>query len=198
MYENKKETSDSQLNAKFDLLYSRVMKNLMKEFPKYTGMERSIHKKYSEFVQRTNQKVGEKCAEPIEKIKLYAVDFDEKVIKNIYQASIQDIPKYLRTKPGNEREFLEAFKDITECSSKIYAHSDEIKNKLKMMSNLTKETNDFCVEDCKREIKEFKKSENEAANCIQTCWRYKKLNIETCYEITENLFDTKDKILSNL
>jgi len=198
MYENKKETSDSQLNAKFDLLYSKVMRSLMKEFPKFTGMEKSIHNKYSELVQRTNKKIGEKCAEHIEKIKLYSVDFDKKVINNFNQVSIQEIPKLLRTKLGNEREFMEAFKDVTECSSKIFAHSEEIKNKLKMISNLTKATNEFCIEDCKREIREFKRSENEVANCIQACWRYKKLNMETCYEIADNLFDTKDKILSNL
>ena len=44
----------------------------------------------------------------------------------------------------------------------------------------------------------FKKTETEAIDCIESCWRYKKYNFETSLKIAEDLLERGEKILKNL
>ena len=188
---------DSKFNAKFDFLYSKVMKSHIKEISYFSLVEKTILKNFAKLISNLNKKAEDVCEKNIEKIKLYSPEFKEDFKQLSEYTKIENI-KNLKIIPGNEREFNLAFDDLIKCSNKIFGVAQEIKNKFQYMSDLTKNTNEFCLEECKGSIVELRQTEKEATDCIESCWRYKKLNLEACIEITENEIREKEKMIGNL
>jgi hypothetical protein len=181
----------SRLDKKFDFLVEEYNKKDIENTKYFEELDSILQNKFKFLIVKVNNKIFEKCKEQIESLALYS-DTHPSQLQSQKGETINNL-KPLR---GHETEFKEARNNYIECSAQYEYFQKDIDDTSISISDMSTLAKNICLERCRSDLKAMKSSENEVRNCLQTCYRYDKYNMQAFFNIiqariheNENLID---------
>jgi hypothetical protein len=180
--------------SKFDYIKDKFSKQKSEEIRYLDNRERMIQEKFNGYLRILKEKVFNQCAKNINELDLYLESSNKSSLNDLDTDSIAEYCKTVKTKPGTERDFKTSINNLKTCSKNYGEIKRDLYKKMKIMSEISRNSNSICILKCKDEIRE-KLSESLAINCLDSCLTYHKINVDNSYNQISFLLDNSlDKI----
>jgi phosphopantetheinyl transferase (holo-ACP synthase) len=138
----------------------------------------NLKKELDEFTKKTQLSAETACKE----IYLKALSLVEEKKKHLND---------LKTLQKLDIELNKTKNEYEGCRSNEMNVSNDLQTKFMNLNSLVKIAEGVCFDQCKTELREKKLGENFANKCLSNCFKYKKLNMESTYEVLKKEIDNK-------